>query len=309
MKKQPLPGDTLAGRLRASARDQLYQVLLDYGGVRGALLHATRIVREMRANHELGPLETLVLGQAYVAAGLLSVNLKPPGRLKLRVDCSGPIGGLTVEVNAFGEVRGYLAEVPIPLSPDGGVPGLHELFGTGTLSVTTHVSGAARPFTGVVEMRYGSLAKDLAYYFTTSVQTPSALNLSVAFDQQGEVTGAGGVFLQAMPGAAADKVADVERTLVHRLPSIGASFAAGEEPTALLEEAFGPHAPVVVARRRVAFMCHCNPDRFRHHLGALPADELESILAEEPLPLVTTCLYCNTRYQFGREELERLRRP
>ena len=305
MEKRPLPGDTLEGRLRANRRDQLYQFLLDYGGVRGAVLHATRVVGEMRANHRLGPLETLVLGQAYVAAGLMTVNLKSPESLTIKVDCSGPIRGLTVDGNAFGEVRGYLAQDPIPVAADGGVPRLQDLFGTGTLAVTKHLRDGARPFTGVVEMRYGSLAGDLSYYYTTSEQTPSALSLSVAFDSSGELTGAGGMFLQALPEARAEQVRDVER-LLRQLPSIGAAFAAGEEPSALLERAFGAHEPVIIARRRVVFMCHCSAHRFRGHLGALPRAELQEMLDSGPLPLETTCMYCNTSYRFDRDEITTL---
>ena len=72
------------------------------------------MVNEMRANHELGILETLVLGHAYIAAGLMSASLKGNDRLSLQVDCSGPIKGLVAETNAFGEVRGYLKQVPHP---------------------------------------------------------------------------------------------------------------------------------------------------------------------------------------------------
>ena len=305
MEKRPLAGDTLAGRLHANRRDQLYQFLLDYGAVRGAVLHATRVVSEMRANHQLGPLETLVLGQAYVAAGLMTVNLKAPDSLTIKVDCSGPIGGLTVDGNAFGEVRGYLAQDPIPVATDAGIPRLQDLFGSGTLAVTKHLREGTRPFTGVVAMRYGSLAEDLSYYFATSEQTPSALSLSVAFDDAGELTGAGGVFLQALPGARAAKVTELER-LLRELSSIGAAFAGGEEPPALLERAFGAHQPVIIARRRVVFMCHCSADRFRGHLGALPGAELQDILDHGPLPLATTCLYCNTTFQFDRSEIAAL---
>ena len=307
MEKRSLPGDTPATRLRAHRRDQLYQFLLDSGRIRGAVLHATRMVVEMRANHELGPLETLVLGQAYVAAGMMCVNLKSPESLTIKVDCSGPIDGLTVEGTAHGEVRGYLSRVPIPVPAEAGVPTLRDLFGTGpgTVAVTKHLRGGTRPFTGVVEMRYGSLAEDLAYYYTTSEQTPSALNLSVSFDDAGHVTGAGGIFIQALPGARDDTVREVER-LLRDQSTVGAAFAGGEEPPDLLERVFGSHQPVILARRRVLFMCHCSEARFRHHLAALPRSELQDILERGPLPVATTCLFCNSTYRYGRDSIEAL---
>ena len=302
MEKRSLPGDTPAIRLRAHRRDQLYQFLLDSGRIRGAVLHATRMVGEMRANHDLGPLETLVLGQAYVAAGMMCVNLKSPESLTIKVDCSGPIGGLTAEGNAHGEVRGYLSRSPIPVPADASVPRLSDLFGTGpgTLAVTKRLRDGTRPFTGVVEIRYGSLAEDLAYYFATSEQTPSALNLSVSFDDAGHVTGAGGIFIQALPGARDTTVREVER-LLRDAPALGAAFAGGEQPPDLLERVFGAHQPVILARRRVLFMCHCSAARFRHHLAALPRTELQDILEHGPLPVVTTCLFCNTTYRFGHD--------
>jgi redox-regulated HSP33 family molecular chaperone len=68
VKKKKLYGDNLREQLEASSRDQLYSFFLDFGGIRGALVPATRMVNEMRANHELGTLETLLLGHAYIAA-------------------------------------------------------------------------------------------------------------------------------------------------------------------------------------------------------------------------------------------------
>ena len=148
------------------------------------------------------PLETLVLGQAYVAAGMMCVNLKSPESLTIKVDCSGPIGGLTVEGNAHGEVRGYLSHDPIPVPADGGVPRLRDLFGTGpgTLSITKYPRGGARPFTGVVEIRYGSLAEDLAYYYTTSEQTPECSESERRVRCGGPRHRCGGIFIQAPAG-------------------------------------------------------------------------------------------------------------
>ena len=65
------------------------------------------MIAQMGWNHELGVLETLALGHAYLGACLMSASLKGNDRLRLQVDCSGPIKGLVVEANAAGAVRGF----------------------------------------------------------------------------------------------------------------------------------------------------------------------------------------------------------
>ena len=102
---------------------------------------------------------------------------------------------------------------------------------------------------------------------------------------------------RALPGARDDSVRELEQ-LLRDQATIGAAFAGGEQPPDLLERVFGSHQPVILARRRVLFMCHCGAARFRSHLAALPRSELEDILEHGPLPLVTTCLFCNTTYRF-----------
>ncbi|OQY46905.1 MAG: protein HslO, partial [Desulfobacteraceae bacterium 4572_87] len=58
IKKKPY-GNDLKAQLKAAARDKLYHFTLSEGMIRGGLLHGTRMINEMRANHELGILETL----------------------------------------------------------------------------------------------------------------------------------------------------------------------------------------------------------------------------------------------------------
>ena len=109
-------------------------------------------------------------------------------------------------------------------------------------------------------MRYGSIARDLAWYYLTSEQIPTAFNLSVKFDTNGVVTGAGGLFLQVMPDADEAIIEDLEK-LVVSLPSIGESFAAGLPARNLVREAFSKQSPELLADYRVEFMCHCNRDK------------------------------------------------
>jgi molecular chaperone Hsp33 len=303
-KKKPY-GDTLREQLVASSKDRLYSFFLDYGGIRGALLHATRMVSEMRANHELGTLETVLLGHAYIAASLMTVNLKGADRVSIRVDCSGPAKGLSVEANAFGEVRGYLVENPIPLERPHEQYELRDLLDSGILSVTRTLERARQPFTGQVRLQQGTLAEDLAYYYLVSEQTASALTFSVRFDDAGEVAGAGGLFLQIMPGTEENTIARLEEIL-DQMPSLGRVFSEQLPAEQLLQEQFSEFFPIMLGKRRVAFMCHCSKARFRRFMAALPADELAEILETGPFPVVTTCFNCNSAYKFHRAEIEKL---
>ncbi|MBN1837386.1 MAG: Hsp33 family molecular chaperone HslO, partial [Spirochaetales bacterium] len=295
IKKQPFGAD-LREQLEASARDRLYHFILDYGGLRGAFVCATRMVNEMQANHDLGPRETLVLGHGYLAAALMSSSLKAPDRLQLQVTCSGPVGGLSVEANAFGEVRGYLQHNPIPL-PEDGDASLPQLFGSGVLSVIRHLQDAKQAFSGQVELRHGTLAEDLAHYYLVSEQTPAALSLSIKFDSEGAVAAAGGLLLQRLPEARPDAVAGIEERF-GSLPSIGERLAAGADAEMLVQEWFREFSPLMLGSRRVAFMCHCSAERFGRFLGALPAEELRDMLEHDTFPVVTTCANCSTAYEY-----------
>jgi len=58
MEKKKLYGNTLKEQYLASARDRRHSFLLADGAMRGVILNGTRMVNEMRSNHELGVLET-----------------------------------------------------------------------------------------------------------------------------------------------------------------------------------------------------------------------------------------------------------
>jgi molecular chaperone Hsp33 len=305
MIKKTIFGDSLKKRLLAHAKDRLHSFVLADGTVRGAMLRATRMIHEMRANHELGVLETLVLGHAYLGCGLMSANLKGDDRISLEIDCTGPIKGLSVETNAFGEVRGYLKNVPIPVEAPLTDLNLSPFFGAGFLSVTRYLQDAKQPFTGKVALAYGSIAKDLAYYHLASEQTPTAFSLSIQFDADGQVTGAGGLFLQALPGAKDGVVSKIE-TLVAGLPSLGGLFSRDEDAQLRITEAFGALCPRFLGSRRMEFMCHCRPDRVRTMLLMLPLEELRDLKANGPFPVEIRCHNCNTSYTFAKPVIERI---
>jgi molecular chaperone Hsp33 len=305
MKKSKPFGKTIKEQLLAGARDRLYNFLLAEGAIRGVIFHGTRMINEMRANHELGILETLVLGRAYLGAALMSADLKSNDRISLKFDCSGPIKGLVVEANAFGEVRGFLKHVPIPIDKPMESFDLAPFFGAGFLSVTKYLEDAKQPFTGKVMLKFGNIANDLAYYYFTSEQIPTAFNLSIKFDKGGTVTGAGGLFLQAMPQADDDLASNLEERVV-KLPSLGEVFTGNKDPETVVGEVFKEFAPCFLASRRIEFMCHCNQDRLHSLLTLLPIDELKDIRDNGPFPLEMRCHYCNTPYHFTNKDIRKI---
>lgn len=285
--------------------DGLHIFLMAGDTIRGAVINGSQMINQMRRHHELGVLETLILGHAYLGACLMSADLKGNDRLRLQVDCSGPIKGLLVEANAAGEVRGFLKNVPIPVDKPLENVNLTPFFGAGFISVTRTLAGAKQPFTGKVMMAHGSLAKDLAHYYLTSEQIPTSFSLSIQFDDQGDVKGAGGMFLQAMPDAEDAEVRKIENHVV-ALPSIGPLLSSGTAPRGIVENFFGEYEPHFIDRRKVGFFCHCNRDQIRNVLTLLPIDELKDIQANGPFPVEIRCHHCNTRYAFESTHIDRI---
>lgn len=305
MLKKDIFNHDVKAQFKASARDRMFRFMMADDMIKGAVVHSTRMINEMRANHELGPLETLVLGQAYIAVALMTSNLKGKGKVSLNIRCSGPVGGLDVEANLFGEVRGFLKNPMFQVPDLRQINALSSLFGAGFLTVTKYIEGAKAPFSGQITLENGSIAEDLAVYYLKSEQIPTGFKLSLHFNEKEEVTGAGGIFLQAMPGVDPDKVAAAEAA-ISGLDSLGAFFAEGESPEAVVEKTFGDLSPRFLENSRVEFFCRCSQEGMGRYLRGMQAAERADILENGPFPLEITCHHCNSVYRFTRDALTEL---
>lgn len=279
--------------------------LLDDGKIRLTALQGTHMVNQMRANHGLGILETVVLGQAYIAAGLLSSTVKGNDRIQLTIECGGPIGGVYVEAWACGAVRGYLKNVPIPVDKPLENFDLSMFYGPGFLTITKLIEGSSQPFTGQVMLQYGNLAQDLAVYYQQSEQTPSLFSLSIQFDKEGRVAGAGGLFLQAMPGCP-DDVLERLQELAPKLAPLGRTLAGGTTIKEYVLQEFATEKPEHLAHLGIGFSCPCSREHFEGYLSGLPEKEKRDIMEEGPFPLQLECFNCGTIYDFNKEELQAL---
>jgi len=302
MIKRNIEDGELLEHLNALPLDCRHVMLLADGQIRLTALGGTTMVNQMRANHNLGILETLVLGQAYIAGGLLASSVKGNDRIQLSVECGGPIGNIYVEAWACGAVRGYLLNNPIKIEKNLESRDLSMLYGPGFISVTKILEGSKTPFTGQIMMEYGDLAKDLALYYLQSEQTPTLFSLGVHFDTVGRVTGAGGLFIQAMPGCS-EQVLEELQEASSELPSLGAYLASGKSAKDYCLENFARWGVQPVAELPLGFSCPCNRENYRIFLAGLPENEKREILKQNKWPLELECFNCSTVYQFTEKEV------
>jgi molecular chaperone Hsp33 len=300
--------EDLKARLKASSHDRLARFTLESGQLRGALVNGTALVQKMGRDHRLGVLETLVLGHAYLGALLMAAAMKGEERVALQIDCAGPIKGLVVEANARLEVRGYLKNVPIPIDQPPADFDLAPFFGAGLLRVTRYLKDAKQPFSGAVELKHGNLAQDLTHYYLSSEQVHTAFNLSVQFDRQGQVIGAGGLFVQRLPACRESLAGELER-IIRTLPPLGKALAVGGAIKPLIADEFRALKPVVKDNRRVDFYCPCGRKRFQRLLALLPSEDLEDLKQNGPFPVELRCSYCNQMYAFSAEQLAAIGAP
>jgi molecular chaperone Hsp33 len=279
------------------SRDRLLRAIGVNGHFRISVVKTTEIVRTAREKHGLSLLTSVLLGRALTGAALLASNLKGEERIQFRMEGNGPVRSVTAEASSNGEVRGYVSR------PDAELDfrdqkSLGDGIGVGVLTVSRSLYNHARPVSGTVALMRGNVNEDLAHYLLQSEQIPSAVSLDVAVDERGKITEAGGVLVQAMPGASKQEIIRLEEN-IRKMPRIGRQLSAGYLDEVLAEVSKSLEVKELT-RYPVDFFCRCTRDRFRNSLALLDPDEL---LAMEGKAEELVCHYCGKKYIFSREEL------
>ena len=318
MIKAEITDSELLAHMGSIHKDEMTIFVMADGEFRGAFFNGTKLVNQMRAQHNLGILETMVLGQAMLCAALLIPMMKGREHITFRYDTNGPAAGFSVEADSTGYVRGFLLQNQIPVEKPLENWDLAPFFGEGTLTISRLGEGMKEPQTGTVEIMHKNIAKDLAWYFLQSEQIHTAFNTSIQFDEKGRVIGAGGMFLQKMPseGGKRKSVAENEfekqdedeliqkvENAFKAMPSIGKWFSDGGDMEDVIYGLFREFEPKAVLSRDVIFDCPCSKENFIAHIKHLPKSELEDILAHDPSPIEIICHTCGSRYEISKEEI------
>ncbi len=304
MIKTKIEDSVLVEHLKSLEDDRREIFLIADGSIRVSAVSATRLLNEMRANHNTGLVETYMLGQGYIAGALLSSAVKGNDRIQMTIDSGGPVKGISIEAWACGAVRGYLVNNPIPLDKPLESLDTSPIFGPGFLTITKILEGSKTPFSGQVMLEYGHLAQDLALYYAKSEQTPSLFSLSISFDREGRVWGAGGIMMQALPECDTS-ILEKLQTQSGLLSKMGESIGEGNSVRDYIMDRFSSYGVDYLGHTPIGFSCPCSRKNYERYLVNLPQKEKDEILGGS-FPLMIQCFNCGTEYEFSKEQLEEL---
>ena len=286
--------------------DYIVRAISTDGLVQAAAICSRGITERARQIHHTSPVATAALGRALAGASMMGNALKGQGAsLTLQIKGGGPLGTVLAVSDNEGNVRGSVQnpQIDLPIREDGklDVGGAVGAEGTITVIKDLHMK---EPYVGTVDLLGGEIAEDIAGYFVESEQIPTACGLGVLVDRDQSVKSAGGYLIQLMPGATEDTIVKVEGGIMAAGP-VSALLEQDPDPEHLLRAVMSDFDLKILETQPVSYKCYCSRERVERALISLGRKELEEMLREQG-GCQLSCQFCDTVYDFSKEDLERL---
>lgn len=260
------------------------------------------LVEEARRRHNTSPVITAALGRLLSGGAMMGAMMKgEKDLLTVKIDCSGPVKGMTVTADARGNVKGFplVPQVSLPASSAGKLD-VGRAVDLGVLTVIRDM-GLKEPYSGSINLVSGEIAEDLTYYYAISEQTPSSVALGVLMNKDNTVRESGGYMIQLMPDASEEVISVLEKRLKKTEP-VTTMYTKGYTPESMLAHILEGFDLEITGKIPARFYCGCSKERVRKALAAIGKKELESLIGEGK-PVEMNCHFCNSDYCFGIEEL------
>lgn len=292
--------------MSSSPLDSISIAVAAEGALRAYAAVTTQLVEEARRRHGLYPTAAAAVGRTMTAAAIMGMMLKEGQNVMVQLTGDGPIRQILAQADAEGNVRGYAANphVHLPLNRDKKLD-VAGAIGQGRLDVIKDLQ-LKEPYRGMVRLISGEIAEDVAYYFVQSEQVPSAVALGVRVEAEGRVSAAGGLIIQALPGADPQALEALEQRL-QTLQNVSRMVASNMGPNDILRAALGDLDITILKEHPLRFACNCSHERFSRGLLALGPDELRDMIQQDG-EAELTCHFCSEQYHFTKEDLQELLR-
>jgi len=260
------------------------------------------LVESAREIHNTSPVATAALGRLLTAGSMMGSMMKGEhDLLTLQIQCSGPIGGLTVTADAQANVKGYVKQPTVLLPPNRqGKLDVAGALGAGFLNVIRDI-GMKEPYIGQIELISGEIAEDLTYYYVTSEQVPSSVGLGVLLGRDNHVKQAGGFIIQVMPSAE-EGVIDAVEEAVKNTHSVTALLGQGMSPEDMVHHIMGNLDVEILERVPAKYFCNCSKERVSRAIAGIGRKDLQEMVASGET-IEVNCQFCGSHYYFTAEEL------
>lgn len=285
------------------ARDYLLKAMDKDKQVRVTVAHTTALVEEARQRHNTSATASAALGRVLTAALIMGSDLKnEKDALTLRVNGDGIAGPIVASVDSVGYGRAFISNPAADLpSSSPGKLAVGELVGRGGYLEVIKDIGLKQPFVGRVNLVSGEIAEDLSSYLLLSEQIPSLVSLGVLVDTDLSIKAAGGLIIQAMPGADDIALKKIENNVL-QMNSISTVMVESQDLESVVAAVMNDFAYDVIAERPLAFKCTCSRERLAAILANLTREELTETI-EQTGKLEVSCNFCGEVYHFSEQEI------
>ncbi|MGN0436944.1 MAG: Hsp33 family molecular chaperone HslO [Lachnospiraceae bacterium] len=273
--------------------------------VRFFCAYTKQVVETARTIHNTSPVATAALGRLLTAGSIMGSMCKNDSDvLTLQIQCSGPIGGLTVTANSKAQVKGYANNPNVILPPsDKGKLDVGKAVDLGVLSVIKDI-GLKEPYVGQSNLITGEIAEDLTYYFATSEQIPTSVALGVLMEKNNTVRHAGGFIIQLLPFAEEDLITDLENRLKD-FTSITSLMNQGMSPEDMMNKLFAGYDIQINDTIIPEYHCNCSKERVYKAIVSIGRKDIEEMIADGK-PIEVGCQFCNNKFEFSVDELKEM---
>lgn len=263
------------------------------------------LVETARQKHNTSPVATAALGRLLTAGAMMGSMCKNDSDvITLQIQCSGPIGGLTVTSDSKARVKGYVNHPEVMLPPSSaGKLDVGKALDLGVLTVIKDI-GLKEPYSGQTHLVSGEIAEDLTYYFAASEQIPTSVALGVLMNKDNTVRQAGGFIIQMMPFAEEETIAKLEKKIA-QFQSVTSSLEKEHTPEKMMEELLGDMGMKIYDTMPTQFYCNCSKERVEQAVISVGKKEIQSMI-DEGEPIEVNCHFCNTHYHYSVEDLKRM---
>lgn len=275
--------------------DVLQKFLFEKAAVRGELVRLEKSYQEIANQHAYPPALTELLGQVLVIANLLGAIIKFKGRLSIQFQGQEELKLILAQCDNEYNFRGL-----VQYSGDIDQAGLRTALKNGLLVITIdQQTPMQQRYQGIVNWQGDSLAQSIEGYFRESEQLPTRLWMAV------NQTTAVGLLLQMMPSVSDDEENEDWEHLLHLTETIKNEELLNCTNGEIIHRLYHQEDVRLFDPIDVRFQCTCSDKKSQNAILMLGPEEAEKELADKQV-IVVTCEFCNKKYTYDREQVQRI---